>query len=113
EISKSMGEGAIDIQRGMREIAKRIKKSNANEKDEKKRETLHAADTIHLNELGQYAMAFAMIKGLSAPADVSSAEIDHEKVKSTGCEISNLKFSETSVEFDRLDEGLPLNFGLF
>lgn len=112
-ISKSLGEGAVDVQRGMRDIAKRIKEFNANEEDPKKHVTLHAADTIHLNDLGQHAMAFVLLNGMNAPAEISSAEITGDKVKSSGCEISNLKSSEGSVEFDRLDEGLPLNFGLF
>ena len=35
------------------------------------KQTLHAADGVHLNDLGQLAMAFAILKGLGAPAEVS------------------------------------------
>jgi lysophospholipase L1-like esterase len=113
KISRDAGEGAIDLQRTMREIQRRIKAANAGEKDPKKHETLHAGDGIHLNDLGQLTMGFALVKGLGAPRDVSAATIDGDKVTSSGCKIDNLKHGEDAVEFDRLDEGLPLNFGLF
>src|SRR5205085_6117079 len=90
-----------------------IKESNAAEPDEKKRETLHGGDGIHLNDLGQLAMGFALLKGLSAPREVSAATIDGEKVEASGCSVEKLKHGEGVLEFDRLDEGLPLNFGLF
>src|SRR5262245_15955883 len=66
--SKSMGEGSIDVLGGMRLIQKRIWEANATEPDPKKHETLHVADGVHLNELGQTAMAFVILKGLGAPA---------------------------------------------
>ena len=115
EISRSLGEGAIDVQRTMRQIQKRIKEANAKEKDPKKHETLHAPDTIHLTELGETAMAFAIIKGLGAPAEVSWATIDASdgKAEATGCVIDHVAHAADSIEFDRRDEGLPLNFGLF
>ncbi|HTL29787.1 MAG TPA: hypothetical protein VL282_11215, partial [Tepidisphaeraceae bacterium] len=87
-----------------------------------KKETLHASDGIHLNDLGETAMAFAILKGLHASAEVSSATIDTAPAKlgqpptvsSTACAISAVTMSSDGVlEFDRLDEGAPLNFGLF
>lgn len=117
KVSTSLGGGAIDVQRAMRQIQRRIKAHNAREPDEKKRQTLHAPDGVHLNELGQTAMAYAILKGLGAPRDVSAVTIDATggKVTSaTGCTASGLAVKDgTTVEFDRLDEGLPLNFGLF
>jgi lysophospholipase L1-like esterase len=116
KISKGAGEGTIDVLREMRTIQRRIKQANAQEKDPKKQETLHAADTIHLNELGETAMAFAILKGFGAPADVSSADIDaadSKRLAHSGCEITQLKRDADTIEFDRLDEGLPLNFGAF
>lgn len=117
EISKSEGEGAIDILGSMREVQRRITEANARETDEKKKETLHAGDGIHLNELGEIAMAFAILKGLGAPRDVSSATIDAAEgkvVASSGCAVTDVKKSrDDTIEFDRLDEGAPLNFGLF
>jgi lysophospholipase L1-like esterase len=115
-ISKSLDQGAIDIQRTMREIQRRIKAANAKERDSKKHETLHAADGIHLNELGQTAMAFAILKGVNAPADVSSVTVNAEDAKleaHRGCEITSIKGDKDGLEFDRLDQGLPLNFGAF
>src|SRR5947207_10651832 len=114
-ISNSMGEGSIDVLGGMRQIQSRIWESNAQEPDEKKRETLHVADGVHLNELGQIAMAFVILKGLGAPADVSAATIDAntgQVAQSTGCAISSLHSDHGKIEFDRLDKGMPLNFGM-
>jgi lysophospholipase L1-like esterase len=116
KLSRDAGCGSIDVLRAMRQIQIRIKQANAKEPDATKQETLHAADTIHLNQLGQTAMAFAILKGLGAPADVSSVEVDltgEPKAAGAGCKIENLKRTDTGLEFDRLDEGLPLNFGLF
>ncbi|HZZ43595.1 MAG TPA: GDSL-type esterase/lipase family protein [Tepidisphaeraceae bacterium] len=115
-LARSLGESTIDIQRTMRQIQQRVKQANAAEKDEKKRESMHAPDTIHLTDLGETAMAFAVIQGLNAPSLVSSATIDFSSAtttESTNCQISGLKKSDTSLEFTRLDAGLPLNLGLF
>jgi lysophospholipase L1-like esterase len=115
KVSTSLGGSAIDVQRTMRDVQRRIKAANAKETDEKKRETLHAADGIHLNDLGQTAMAFAILKGLGAPREVSSATVDAATGKSEaqGCTLSDVAVSGDTVSFTRLDEGLPLNFGLF
>ncbi|MBI4580616.1 MAG: hypothetical protein HY718_12990 [Planctomycetes bacterium] len=113
-ISRSLGEGAIDVQRGMRKIQKRVLAANAAAKEEKDRTSLHAADSIHLNDLGQLAMGFVIIKGLGGPANVSSAVIDAASggvVEAKGCRVTDVKGSTAQIEFDRLDEGLPLNFG--
>lgn len=113
-IARSMGEGAIDVQRGMREIQRRILEANARAAEDKDKTTLHAADGIHLNDLGQIAMGFVMIKGLGAPADVSSATIDAGSLRimaSEDCTIDELSRRDGRLEFTRLDEGLPLNFG--
>jgi len=118
-IAREQGAQAIDLQRTMRSIQKKIKAANSQAKQAKDRTTLHASDGIHLNDLGQLAMAFAVLKGLGAPADVSSAKIKNDDtpsvVESNGCAISNLQHGEDhkGLEFDRLDEGLPLNFGVF
>jgi hypothetical protein len=61
-------------------------------------------------------MAYAMLKGLGAPREVSAATIDAQAGKgasASGCTISNVTVSASRVEFDRLDEGLPFNVGLF
>jgi lysophospholipase L1-like esterase len=116
KVSTSLGGGAIDVQRTMRQVQRRIKAANANVTDEKKKETLHAADGVHLNELGQTAMAYAILKGLGAPRDVSSVTVDAAAGKvaaAEGCTVTDLSVDRESVRFTRLDEGLPLNLGLF
>lgn len=114
-ISREMGEGVIDVQRTMRGIQRRVREAAQESKDPNDKPTLHVADGVHLNDLGQLAMAFSILKGLGAPADVSSATIDANKsvvLSSDGCRISAVRGDATHLEFDRLDEGLPLNFGI-
>ena len=114
-LAKSLGAGAIDLQRGMREVQRRIVEANAKETDPKKQTRLHVEDGVHLNDLGQLAMAYAMLKGLGAPADVSSATIDAGSGKALateGCQISKVTRTTNGIEFTRLDRGLPLNLGI-
>ena len=89
------GEGAIDVQRDdaghPAEGPGRERRGQGRQGEG--RPTLHAADGIHLNDLGQLAMAFAILKGLGAPADVSSATIDAREpavVEAKGCRVTNL-----------------------
>ena len=115
-LARSLGAGTVDVQRGMREIQRRTIAFNASLKDDKGKVTLFAADGVHLSELGQLAMAFSILKGIGAPADVSAATIDARGLKllsASGCTITNVRGADGSVEFDRLDEGSPLNFGTF
>jgi len=116
-LAKSLGAGTVDIQRGMREIQKRIEAANAKQPDESKHTRLHVADGVHLNELGHLAMAYAMLKGLGAPAEVSSATIDASTgavVSAEGCDITGVATgAEGVLTFTRLDEALPLNRGIF
>lgn len=114
EVSRQNGGGAIDVQRTMREIQKRV--WQANEAEGKKEHTLHAADGVHLNDLGQIAMGYAILKGLGAPADVSAVEIDAARMavsRAEGCTVNDLKADANRIEFTRLDEGLPLNAETF
>jgi lysophospholipase L1-like esterase len=115
-ISRSLGEHSIDVQRGMRAIQKKVWAANAAVADKAKHATLHAADGIHLNETGQLAMAFAILKGLGAPADVSSVAVDArgpQLIEATACTVAGLRSTGDSLEFTRLDEGLPFNYGTF
>lgn len=114
-LARSLGEHSIDIQRGMRTVQRRMAEANARE-NPKEPHKLHVADGVHLNEVGQLAMAFAILEGLDAPAEVSSVAIDANVpavATAEGCAVSNLKGDATRLEFDRLDAGLPLNLGLF
>ena len=115
-LSRSLGGKSIDVQRTMRAIQKKVWKANEGITDKDKRATLHAVDGIHLNETGQLAMAFAILKGLGAPADVSSVRIDARESKllaAKGCAVRDLTGKDGSLEFTRLDEGLPFNYGIF
>jgi hypothetical protein len=111
-LAKSKGAGTIDVQRGMRTIQRRVTERNAKEPDKKKQTRLHVDDGVHLNDLGQMAMAFAILKGLGAPAEVSLANIDAAAattMASDGCKVSAIKNADGKLKFTRLDERLPLN----
>src|SRR5262249_33001904 len=113
--AKSLACDTIDILRGMREIQRPVWKFNANEPDKTKHVTLHAADGVHLNDLGQLAMAFAILKGLGAPDHVSSMTIDAKDGKVTttdGCRVSDAIVLKDGISFTRTDDGLPLNRGI-
>ncbi len=113
-LAKSLGAETIDLQRGMRKIQRRIVEANAAEKDKAKHTLLHVGDGVHLNELGHLAMAYAMLKGLGAPEDVSSVVLDAKNEVATsakGCTISDVKPNSAGIDFTRLDQGLPLNLG--
>ncbi len=116
EISRKMGEKSIDVQRTMRGIQAKVWAYNDKLKDPAKKISLHAADGVHLNDLGQLAMAYAILKGLDAPAEVSSAQLDAsdpKRITVSGCKISNIVMKDGRLEFSRLDERLPFNYGLF
>jgi hypothetical protein len=56
------------------------------------------------------------LKGLGAPTDVSSATLDAgagTTVEATGCAISKVTRTTNGIAFTRLDQGLPLNLGIF
>ena len=114
-LAKSLGAGTIDISRGMREVQRKVVAANAQEKDPKNITRLHVEDGIHLNELGQLTMAWAMLKGLGAEADVSDAAVDAATAKvvsATGCKITDIKKLPDGVTFVRSDAGLPMNLGV-
>jgi hypothetical protein len=111
----SLGCDTIDILRGMREIQRPIWKFNAGEPDKTKHVTLHVADGVHLNDLGQLAMAFAILKGLGAPDHVSSMTIDAKSGKVTAadeCRVTATEVLNDGGAFTRTDDGLPLNRGM-
>lgn len=115
-LSKSLGGQAIDVQRAMRGIQKRVLAANEAVADKAKRDSLHAPDGVHLTDLGQLAMAFAILKGLGAPADVSAAAVDAAQgkvVRADGCKVTDIRAKDGAVEFTRLDDGLPFNYGIF
>ncbi len=116
KIARECGGQAIDVQRTMRGIQTKAWKFNAEKTEKEKNLLLHVPDTIHLNELGQLAIAFAILKGLGAPAEVSTATIDATEerlVESSGCRVSNINRTIDGIEFTRDDNGLPFNNGIF
>lgn len=70
-------------------------------------------DAVHPGPIGQTVMAWAVLKGLGAPALVSRVEIDcsAQKASGEGCRVTNLKTAEGVISFDRLDEALPMPIG--
>jgi hypothetical protein len=116
ELARKLGEKSIDVQRTMRGIQKKTWAHNEKLKDGAKKTTLHAADGVHLNDLGQLAMAYAILKGLDAPAEASSAQLDGQdpkRIKVSHCEITDIVIKDGRLEFTRRDRGLPFNYGLF
>lgn len=115
-LAQSQGAETIDIQRPMREIQKKIEAANAKRAGDAKPTRLHLEDGVHLNHLGHLAMAYAILKGLGAPAEVSSAAVDARSLSVTearGCVVSDVAaLPEGGVAFTRLDEGLPVNLGI-
>jgi len=115
-LANAKGAGTIDVQRSMRAVQRRVLAANAKESDKAKQARLHVEDGVHLTELGQMAMAFAILKGLGAPAEVSAATIDARAanvVVTESCRISRVQRQADGVSFTRTDDRLPLNLGLF
>ncbi len=115
-LARSLGAQTIDLSRGMREVQRRVIAGNKNEKEPKHHVRLHVDDGIHLSDLGQLAMGYAMIKGLGAPSEVSGVVIDAAEgkvISAENCTVTALKKTEDGIVFRRHDRGLPLNLGIF
>jgi lysophospholipase L1-like esterase len=111
-LARSKNAGAIDVQRTMRAIQRRVAAHNSKQTDPRKHSRLHAEDGVHLNDLGQMAMAFAILKGLGAPADVSAVTLDAADgtvQANAGCAITSIERTADGMNFTRLDDRLPLN----
>jgi len=68
-------------------------------------------DAVHPGPIGHTVMAWAILKGIGAPALVSRVELDSaaQKIVATErCQVENLKVSAASISFDRADEALPM-----
>ena len=115
-LARSLGAESIDLSRGMRDIQRRIVAANSHEKDPSRHTRLHVDDGVHLNDLGQLAMGHALLRGLGAPAEVSSVTVDAAALRTLAadnCRVSGLERLADGVRFRRLDRGLPLNLGIF
>ena len=68
-------------------------------------------DWVHPGAPGKLIMGWACLKGLGASAEVSSATIDAEAQKCTQnahCVIDQISSQNAGIQFQRLDECLPL-----
>ena len=71
-------------------------------------------DAVHPGPVGHTLMAAFILKGLDAPALVSSAALDvtalpgNQGIQAARCTITNAKFDNGVLSFDRADECLPM-----
>jgi hypothetical protein len=67
-------------------------------------------DAVHPGPIGHTVMAWAILKGLGAPALVSRVAIDVAtgKVGSEGCAVEGFSASGNRFNFERRDEALPM-----
>lgn len=69
-------------------------------------------DAVHPGPAGQTLMAWTILKQLGATPLVSSAHIKlgwlWNRASTENCTVSNLKFSDGVLSFDRLDNALPM-----
>ena len=68
-------------------------------------------DAVHPGPIGHTVMAWAILKGLDAPALVLGGGNRRRRRQTRnrpGCRVDNLKVSEGAISFDRLDEALPM-----
>ncbi|HVC93910.1 MAG TPA: SGNH/GDSL hydrolase family protein [Pirellulales bacterium] len=67
-------------------------------------------DPVHPGPPGQALMAWAILKGLNFPSQVSNAEIDaaaKQVAKAENCKLTELTVGDNGVSFQRLDLALP------
>ncbi|MEK6262587.1 MAG: SGNH/GDSL hydrolase family protein [Planctomycetota bacterium] len=75
-----------------------------------KYDRITAGDAVHPGPPGQALMAASILKGLSFPSLVSSAEIDAaggKVVAAKNCTIENISKKDGGISFSRLDGALP------
>jgi lysophospholipase L1-like esterase len=112
-LARELGAQTIDLQRRMRPVQQTVL---AYAERSKENVSLHLADGVHLSDLGQLAMAWVILKGLDAPAEVSAAHLDYAgpQVRAAlGCRLTEVAVRDGILSFTRLDAGLPFNAGLF
>jgi lysophospholipase L1-like esterase len=67
-------------------------------------------DAVHPGPAGQSLMAYAILKGLHFPTQVSSVEIDvaaNDSARTTNCKVTEVVCKGDSVRFQREDAALP------
>lgn len=67
-------------------------------------------DAVHPGPAGHTIMAWAVLKGLGAPALVSLVDIDAttKQVRVEGCRVEHVTVGGGRVGFDRIDDALPM-----
>ncbi len=71
-------------------------------------------NSVHPGPAGHLLMAWAILRGLNAPASVSAMELTVSQptrvdvVRAKKCRVTNLKYEDGNLSFDRLDEALPM-----
>lgn len=71
-------------------------------------------DAVHPGPAGHTLMAWAILKGLGAPAEVSSVEFDltrsfwHRLVRAGNCKVSKASYRQGTLSFLRTDVALPM-----
>jgi len=81
------------------------------ERASKTQGTVGGGDSVHPGPIGHTVMAWAVLKGLGATSEVSSAVIDAtaKKVLSVkGTRVKDVKNADGVLSFDRLDDALPM-----
>jgi lysophospholipase L1-like esterase len=74
----------------------------------------NGGNSVHPGPAGHTLMAWAILRGLHAPALVSTMELDVSQperakvVRAENCRVSNLKYDNGTLSFDRLDDALPM-----
>jgi lysophospholipase L1-like esterase len=114
-LAASLGASTIDVQAAVESVTETLTADNAMVPPGE-HVSLHAADGVHLSELGHRAVALAVLKGLGAPADVSSVTLDAATltvVETSGATVSNLRREADTIHFTRLDDGRPISLGRF
>jgi lysophospholipase L1-like esterase len=75
-----------------------------------KYDRITGGDAVHPGPAGQALMAYAILKGLNFPSQVSSVEIvdsPTNNIKTTNCQVSGLRHKGESISFERTDAALP------
>ena len=103
------GEGSVDVHRVMRAVVG---------SDPARGLITTSTDVagfpgLHLNDVGQQLWAYALVKELGAPAEVSSVTVNATMLtgSASGATLSGIAGNPSAVRFTRLDQGLPVTFG--
>jgi lysophospholipase L1-like esterase len=75
-----------------------------------KYERITGGDAVHPGPAGQSLMAYAILKGLHFPIQVSSVEIDpaaKDGVRAANCRVTELTRESDTIRFQRRDAALP------